>query len=120
MVCVGVRVGIDVIYCQKVEVMGIGDVVYWLGYVLEVQLCVFYCGVGFFVYFIFYEGFGLLVIEVMVFGMFVIILNNLVLCEIVEGYVYFVSLLEVDEIEVVIVYCFNDWEYVQSLVMFGR
>jgi len=72
--------------------LGIVDCVCWFGYVVDDDLLVLFVGVCCFVFLSLYEGFGLLVVEVMVLGCLVICLDMMLLLEMVVGVVLLVDL----------------------------
>lgn len=86
---------IESLDCEVVVLIEKGQI-QCLGFVLDDVLLVFYFGIWVFVYLLIYEGFGLLLLEVMVCGVFVIVLNCFLLFEVVGNVGLQVDVMDVD------------------------
>lgn len=84
---------------------------YYFGYILNIELFVVYSGVFVFIYMFLCESFGIFILEVMVCGIFVIILIIFVMFEIVGLEGILVNLFELEEIVFVFFYLEENVEF---------
>lgn len=80
---------------KLVEELYLERSVVFIGFVIIKEKFILLLGVYFFIYLLIYEGFGLLVLEVIIYGIFIIISKLLLLFEVVGNVVFYINFYDV-------------------------